>query len=726
MVGETVGYTDQAGQLLIHLIEAEIPKYGVALTYAYPWATGKKPTIEQLRECGKWRAEVQQMKPKVNVLMGATAMKAFGFPRPWTPMNRCSEVVTQLPDSVLPCPAVISVCPSYVLKVPASNKRKALRLMQLVFATVKHILVGSQQDSPLLVTSLSELTYRLAQCAKLRCGVDIETSSLESHGGVILCAAIAPSKGEAFCIPLFHPQMKWPRGSTPVRMLQAFKDWLPLGPRVMQNAKHELSWLAEPWPATLVDTMLLRYLSDENKHRGLDHIVIDVLGEAPYWQDIVGKGNFAEHPLEKLAPYNIKDADVTRRAEPKLRALLTPAMNTIHDEILAPLVKTLVRMESAGVCIDEKKFIANRLRLEEMLDTQRKKVKKHLGVNPRSHKQVSELLFDDMGLKSPIKTKKNNPSANAEALERLAEKEPKLKYLLELRQLESLMSRIYDPWHSHLRNGFIHTDFTVGYVVTGRLSSTNPNLQNLERGDETKPWLQELNPRALIISRHRKGKLIQLDYAQHELRVIATMRDMQKLLDVFDRGESPHKQTAAECGITYADAKCCNFSLLYGGTEHTLFNKYNVPLSRGRILTEKWFTNYPEILEYHAWCDQELLTNGYLDSVFGWRRRLPNARDPRQRRQAYNFPVQNAGVVLSFMAMNELGEALRHKGYKAEIILQVHDSIIIDSPASEVAEVTELAKSVMLRMGTDCLHFTGARLRRPIPVGVDVKIGDTL
>jgi DNA polymerase-1 len=495
-------------------------------------------------------------------------------------------------------------------------------------------------------------------------------------------------------------------------------DWWPRGPRRCHNLQFELSWMRAKGcadPAELYDTRLRAWLIDETQRNNLNSQVLQVLGKPAYWLPLdqyPKSEGYSQVPLGILGEYNAQDT-IHQEALYRLQEKrLTKDQKKLLDEVIVPLAGVLAAMEARGFHVDPK-ILTNKIRAA--------KGRYWPELNIRSSKQMANLLFKDLGLKPTGKTDKGAPQTDIEAVKILSFQEPRLVPLLEAKKAASFVTRM-QPWlDTHIgADGIIHPSFNLGNTTTGRLTSSAPNLQNIDRkGDQ----------RFAMTSRHRGGKLVQLDYRQHELAVLAAVANHQEMLSVIRRGGDLHQMQADKLKTERSKAKAINFSIVYGITAHGLLAKNGIPIKEGIRLLAAYFRENPEIRQYQYDQETMLREHGYVESIFGWRRHGLDPDDDRELRQGYNQPIQNAAVVLSYMAMVALERYLAETRMKSRIILQVHDSIVGDCPVREVNRFIKVATQAMMFQlpgQKSYLEYTGDRLPVPIPIAVDTKVGDHL
>lgn len=702
-------FVGDAGGILRDIIKEELPNKRIALDNVCPeWLNYAKPDKDKLAEYKEYREKsIRRHKPKLIVLLGEHAMKAFGIRT--KPVASSGKVLTIGEHTV-----VCSVHPAYILRNP-----KDVGKIQLAFESIKVCLKGKGGRFKRLDGRKEILKFLTKNSFEL-CAFDIETDSLDYRTGKILCCSVATKK-ETVWFPLYHQDNKVWGASKGI-----LTDWWRDGPRVCHHLKFELGWMRSIGgqdPKELYDTMLQAWILDENVPTNLNHQVIHVLGGKPYWLDLPKKQcGYADVPLDTLGPYNARDSWYTFKLHTLQRKQMSQDQMYLTDQLLIPLSQTLCTVEANGIKVD-------RAKLKSLTTACRKKAtrlgnrfdKDFPGVNPRSSKQLRKLLYEDLGLPKIALTPKKAAKTDSDTVEKLSKQEPRIKDLAELKKTESLLSRMLEPWPEMLDDkSLIHTNFGLGNVVTGRLSSSGPNFQNIAR---------EGVERKVMRSRFRGGKIVQLDYNQHELRVLAAVACEDNMLQAFLEGKDIHNHTLIELKkfmkrVDRVGAKAANFSAVYGGTERGLYQKYEIPESEGKKLLQYWYKSYPAIKILHDVYEESIRKHGYVESIFGWRRHLPKNANKHEIRQGYNQPIQNAAAVITYLAMIEINRMLREKKMRSVMILNVHDSIGFDCPNPEVRSLSSRAKKIMLNV--DYMRFTGNRLKRKIPLAVDVKVGEHL
>ena len=577
--------------------------------------------------------------------------------------------------------------------------------------------------------------------------LDTETGSLEPHDSHLIGLSLAIGPGQAWYLPFGHQ----PRGGAlaapaPVTNLPALTDPAltplaellrdPAVPKGGHNIKYDWQVLRRAGvelKGVVYDSMLASFVLDPaRRSHAIDTLVLDHLGVAmPCYEDVAGKGKleipFAEVPVEDAAAYCGTDsAMVLALRELFLPRLAETTLQPLLDTIEMPLVEVLADMEWTGIRIDPALFA----RLSRELTTDLTRLEAEIAaaaggaINLNSPKQLATVLFDRLQL--PIlKRTKTGPSTDADVLEELAElghQVPRL--LLEFRELQKLRSTYVDvlPQKVHRATGRIHTSFNQIGAATGRLSSSEPNLQNIPvrtpRGEEI-----------------RKGfvpepgwKFVVADYSQIELRLMAHLSQDPAFLEAFRKGEDIHRQTAAIIfGVPLAQvtpemrarAKTINFGTIYGQGAFALARMLGIPQDEAKAFITEYFQRFAGV---RAWLDRQVALareRGYVETIFGRRRYIPEIRDRNfnvrafGERQAQNAPLQGSAADLIKIAMTRLHRALAEAGLRGRLLLQVHDELVLEAPESEVAAVSSLVRE----------HMEGAA-QLSVPLDVEVGVGD--
>ncbi len=564
---------------------------------------------------------------------------------------------------------------------------------------------------------------------------DTETTGLDPRHDELVGLSFATRPGVAWYVPV--PADPPARAALLARFAPLFAD--PAGTRIAHNAKFDLAVLAHHGVRVAGaprDTLLTHYVLDAAERHGLDHLARHYLGYDPIPITALigargaGQATMREVPLEQAAEYAAEDADVALRLYHKLRPLAgeagcRQALETCEE----PLTGVLLAMENEGIRIEPEALKAYGRELDrELLDLE-VAIREHAGgggFNIASPKQMGELLFDRLQLDPDAKrTASGQYATDEETLQRLSGKHPIVDLILEHRACSKLKSTYVEklPGCIDPRTGRIHTTFSQAMTETGRLSSVNPNLQNIpvrtERGRRV---------RAAFVARDAGHVLLSADYSQIELRVMAALSGDRGLLDAFARGADIHTETAARVNgvmpglVTSemrAQAKMVNFGIIYGISAFGLSQRLGIPRKQAAGLIESYFAQYPGVKTYMETTIAAARERGYVQTVLGRRRWLRDiaSRNATSRqaaeRNAVNTPVQGSAADLIKLAMVRVWRELEARGLRTRMVLQVHDELVFDVPRGEVETVRPLIADAM-RTAYDF----------GVPLEVEIGIGD--
>ena len=560
------------------------------------------------------------------------------------------------------------------------------------------------------------------------CVFDTETTSLDPYSAEMVGIAFSWKEKEAIYIP-WSDAVK--RRVAPLLADASVKKGgqnLKYDVQVLRTAGLEVDGLA-------FDTMIASYLLDPGRgNHNLDTMSLRHLGirKTPT-EELIGKGKdqitMADVPVEQVADYAAEDADCTFRLVEHFRPQLEEqGLTKLFDEVEMPLVPVLLDMERAGVALDSGYLGEMSKELEETAERLMGEVHGIAGeeFNVRSPKQLGPILFEKLEIqkghrKKPRKTKTGAYSTDAQTLEAYAE-HPIVAKLLEYREVTKLKSTYVDalPQMVHPSDERIHSSFNQTVAATGRLSSNDPNLQNI-------PIRTEMGRRIRRAFVAAPGcKLVSADYSQIELRLMAHLSGDPGLIDVYERGGDVHAETAARMFDVPLDdvtreqrgsAKAINFGILYGMGPQRLSRDLKISMDEGRAFLDAYFREFPKVPEFQQQAVESARSKGYVSTLLGRRRAIPdiNTGDPGIRAQAENMakntPVQGTAADLIKVAMIRIHERL--KGTGTRMILQVHDELVFEAPADEVDATVELVRAEM----------EGA-LELRVPLVAEVGVGD--
>ncbi|MDH0895662.1 MULTISPECIES: DNA polymerase I [unclassified Pseudomonas] len=571
---------------------------------------------------------------------------------------------------------------------------------------------------------------------------DTETTSLDAQQAQVVGVSFAVTAGEAAYVPLAHSYMGVPEQLDRDAVLRALKPILedPAKAKVGQHAKYDMNVLANAttpidMQGLAFDTMLESYVLDSTATRhDMDSLALKYLEHSTIrFEDIAGKGakqlTFDQIALEQAGPYAAEDADVTLRLHQALWAKLsaTPALVKVLKDIEMPLVPVLARIERNGALVDAKLLGQQSLELgEKMIALEREAYAiAEQEFNLGSPKQLGAILYEKLGLPVLSKTATGQPSTAENVLAELAEQDYALpKVILQYRTLSKLKSTYTDrlPEQINPRTGRIHTSYHQAVAATGRLSSTDPNLQNIPiRTAEGRRIRQ-----AFVAP--TGYKLMSADYSQIELRIMAHLARDEGLLDAFRHDRDVHRATAAEVfGVELeqvtADqrrsAKAINFGLIYGMSAFGLAKQIGVDRKQAQAYIDRYFARYPGVLAYMERTREQASQQGFVETLFGRRLYLPDihAKNPALRkgaeRTAINAPMQGTAADIMKRAMVAVDRWLPESGLDAKVILQVHDELVLEVREDQV----EALKAGLLPLMSGAAELA-------VPLVVEAGVGD--
>jgi len=571
--------------------------------------------------------------------------------------------------------------------------------------------------------------------------LDTETTSLDPFAARLVGISLAVTPGEAAYIPLGHDYAGAPTQLELETVLKRLKPWLESErhAKIGQNLKYDQHVFANHGIALAGiahDTLLQSYVLESGKDGARGHdlgrLALRHLGLATIaYEDLCGKGanqiGFNQVALEQAAEYAAEDADLCLRLHQQLfpQIAANQGLARIYNDIEIPARDILFRMERSGVLIDSSLLTQQSKELGERLIKLETLAHEAAGqpFNVNSPKQLAEILFDKLGLPVKKKTPSGTPSTDEEVLSELALDYPLPKLLLESRQLSKLKSTYTDklPKMVNPQTGRVHTSYAQAVAVTGRLASSDPNLQNIPvRTPEGR------RIRAAFVA-PPGGHLVSADYSQIELRIMAHLSEDARLLEAFAQGEDVHRATAAEIfGITPIEvgpdqrrvAKVINFGLIYGMSAFGLARQLDIERSAAQAYIERYFARYPGVARYMESTRNTAKTNGFVETVFGRRLWLPEIRASQAgRRQgaeraAINAPMQGTAADLIKLAMIAVQHWIDSERLKSRLIMQVHDELILEVPDDELVRVRIELPPHMTQV---------ARLN--VPLVVDVGVG---
>ncbi|MDI5890398.1 DNA polymerase I [Halomonas rhizosphaerae] len=579
---------------------------------------------------------------------------------------------------------------------------------------------GAREDHVILAQADLEAWLERLTASDTFC-FDLETTSLNYMEAQVVGVGLSLEAGEAAYIPLAHDYLDAPEQLDRDAVLAALKPLLTDGQRtkVGQNLKYDISVLANQGievAGPLEDTMLESYVLDSTATRhDMDSLALKYLGEKTIsFEEIAGKGakqlTFNQVALEQAAPYACEDVDITLRLHRELRPRVEAEgrLAEVLEEIELPLIPVLSRMERTGVALDPEQLHAQSRELETRIRELEARAFALAGreFNLGSPKQLGQILFEEQKIPVIKKTPKGAPSTAEAVLEELALDYPLPKVIMEHRGLAKLKSTYTDklPRLVNKATGRLHTSYHQAVTATGRLSSSDPNLQNIPIRTEEGRKIRQ----AFIA---RPGyRIVAADYSQIELRIMAHLSGDKGLLEAFAEGRDIHAATAAEVfGVALSkvspdqrrSAKAINFGLIYGMSAWGLGRQLHIERGQAQTYIDRYFDRYPGVARYMERIRAQAADDGYVETVFGRRLHLPEIRSQnRARRQgaertAINAPMQGTAADIIKRAMIDVDAWLAGEAFDAVMVMQVHDELVFEVAEGQVEAFIEEVKGRM-------------------------------
>ena len=571
--------------------------------------------------------------------------------------------------------------------------------------------------------------------------IDTETSSLDAHQADLIGISLSTKIGKACYIPIGH------KSGDCLKKINVIKKLKPLledksVKKIGQNIKFDFIVLYKQGIEmnSMEDTMLMSYVLDAGKNRHNMDILseIHLSHKTISFKDLVGSGkkqiNFSEVEINQAMEYAAEDADITYR----LYKIFTKNLNNekltnIYEIFEKPLIKILAFMEIHGVKIDNKFLKDLSKKFEKKISNLEKKIFKisKKEFNIASTKQLGEIMYNELKIASLKKTKKGSFATSASVLEDLAFKGHELpKLILDWRQVSKLKNTYSDslPEHINPNTNRVHTSFLLAATTTGRLASSDPNLQNIPIKSEDGKDIRK----AFIAERGHT--LVSADYNQIEMRILADLADVKELKKAFKNNEDIHTLTASQVfnlDIKKVDqnirrkAKAINFGIIYGISQYGLAKQIMVSINEAEEFLTSYFLKFPEIKEYMNSTIKFCRKSGYVNNIFGRRTHINGINDKNynvrnfQERSAINAPIQGSASEIMRLAMIRLVKRFKSlKDVKSKILLQIHDELIFEVPNVEIKEICNVVKEEMISVVKSDLHAFS------IPLTVDINSGD--
>ena len=593
-----------------------------------------------------------------------------------------------------------------------------------------------------LINEINELDRWIEEAEELgEVAVDTETNSLNPHQAELVGISLSTKIGKACYVPIGHKSQKCLSKELVIKKLKPLLEDLSVK-KIGQNIKFDFIVLFHHGinMSSMEDTMLMSYVLDAGKNRhNMDTLSEIHLGHKPIaFKDLVGSGkkqlNFSEVEIDKAKDYAAEDADITLRLYKKFqKSLKSEKMINIYETFEKPMLKILAFMEIEGIKIDKEFLKSLSSKFKKKIEKIEKEVfklsKKEFNIG--SPKQLGEILYNELKIADLKKTKKGSFATSAVVLEDLAFKGHKFpKLVLDWRQVSKLKNTYSDSLPEHLNPNTqrVHTSFLLAATNTGRLASSDPNLQNIPIKSEDGKDIRK----AFVAQKDHF--LISADYNQIEMRILADLADVKELKKAFKNNIDIHSLTASQ--IFNVDikkvnedqrrkAKAINFGIIYGISQYGLAKQINVSNFEAEEFLNSYFAKFPEIKVYMDQTIKFCRKSGYVNNIFGRKSHFININDKNynirnfQERAAINAPIQGSASEIMRLAMIRLNKKMNEEEYqKSKMLLQIHDELIFESHKNEVKKLSKIIISEMSSVANSDQHsFT-------IPLTVDLNVGD--
>jgi len=545
---------------------------------------------------------------------------------------------------------------------------------------------------------------------------DTETTALDTHSAELVCLSFAFKKGEAYCVSLPKKREEALKIVEEFRLIFEDENIRKIG----QNIKYDILMLKHygvEVKGPVYDTMIAHYLIQPDLRHNLDYLCETYLGyQKVETESLIGKKgknqqSMRQAPIDKLKDYACEDADLTLQLKLALEPELDKTgVRPVFEEIEMPLIPVLADMEMAGVSLNTKELdvFAEKLRLQiielekEIIELAGEKF------NVSSPKQLGPILFEKLNIVSKAKkTKTKQYSTSEEVLSKLMDKHPIVPKILEFRGLKKLLSTYVEalPLLVNSKTGKLHTSYNQAIAATGRLSSTNPNLQNIPIRDEDGREIR----RAFTAS-DDDHLFLSADYSQIELRIMAALSKDENLLEAFRNKQDVHAITASKIYKVPLEevtsdmrrkAKTANFGIIYGISAFGLSDRLNISRTEAKELIDGYFDNFSRVKEFMDESIQIARDKGYVETIRGRRRYLKDINSANAvvrgvaERNAINAPIQGSAADIIKLAMINIWQELKKQNLKAKMTLQVHDELNFDVPKAELDQVKAIVKEQM-------------------------------
>jgi DNA polymerase-1 len=593
-----------------------------------------------------------------------------------------------------------------------------------------------------LIQNLNEIDEWINEAEEIgEIAVDTETDSLDPHQANLVGISLSTKIGKACYIPVGHRSKRCLNKKDVLKKIKPVLED-PSIKKIGQNIKFDfiIFYMNGIILNSMEDTMLMSYVLDAGKNRhNMDTLSEIHLNHKPIkFKELVGTGkkeiNFSEVEIDKAKDYAAEDADVTYRLYKKFyKSLKSEKLNNIYEIFEKPLIKILAFMEIEGIKVDNKFLNTLSLKFEKKIEKIQKEIFKisKKEFNIASPKQLGEIIYNDLKIAGLKKTKKGSFATSASVLEDLAFKGHEFaKLVLDWRQLSKLKNTYSDSLPEHLNPNTkrVHTSFLLAATTTGRLASSNPNLQNIPIKTEDGRDIRK----AFIAE--RDNVLISADYNQIEMRILADLADVKELKKAFKNNEDIHSLTASQIfniDIKKVDkdqrrkAKAINFGIIYGISQYGLAKQINVSNYEAEEFLNAYFAKFPEIKIYMDNTIKFCRKSGYVNNIFGRRSHFNSINDKNfnlrnfQERAAINAPIQGSASEIMRLAMIRIDKKLEEeKSIKSKMLLQIHDELIFEVKKNEIKKMMKIIKDEMISVANSDYHSFS------IPLTVDINSGN--
>ncbi|MDC0395646.1 DNA polymerase I [Candidatus Pelagibacter sp.] len=593
-----------------------------------------------------------------------------------------------------------------------------------------------------LITSEKEIDQWINEAEEAgELAIDTETSSLDAHQADLVGISLSTKIGKACYIPIGHKFKGCLKKEAVIKKLKPLLEDKSVK-KIGQNIKFDFIVLFKQGinMNSMEDTMLMSYVLDAGKNRhNMDTLSeIHLQHKTISFKEIVGTGkkeiNFSDVELDKAMEYAAEDADITYRLYKLFnKNLKLEKLTNIYEIFEKPLIKILAFMEIEGIKVDNKFLKTLSEKFEKKINKLEKEIFKisKKEFNIASPKQLGEIIYNDLKIAVLKKTKKGSFATNASVLEDLAFKGHKFPQLvLDWRQLSKLKNTYSDALPEHINpiSKRVHTSFLLAATTTGRLASSDPNLQNIPIKSEDGKDIRK------AFTAEKGFTLISADYNQIEMRILADLADVKELKKAFKNNEDIHTLTASQVfdvELKKVDqdmrrkAKAINFGIIYGISQYGLAKQINVSNHEANEFLNAYFSRFPEIKVYMDETIKFCRKSGYVNNIFGRRSHFNGINDKNfnvrnfQERASINAPIQGSASEIMRLAMIRLDQKFKNlRNNKSKILLQIHDELIFEVPEKEVKTITKIIKEEMTSVTKSDLHSFST------PLTVDVNTGD--